>query len=228
MPVRKVPSVHGLKHEAAIAAADAALLIERARVESRKAGAPAHAPLVGLSGIDGSGKSTFAAAVVAALARRGLRIAALALDLWHRPRAERMGGTDPAQRFYDRAYRFDELFTHVLEPLRRTRSVRAEADALDVASDGLVRRTWEFKDIDLILLEGIFLFRRDLAARFDRRWWIDCSPRVATTRALARNQEGLDGEALRLEYETVYEPAQRLHFKLDYPVAHADLVFENG
>jgi uridine kinase len=48
-----------------------------------------------------------------------------------------------------------------------------------------------FDNVDLILLEGIFLFKRAHQQRYDFRLWIDCSFKTALERALRRSQEGL-------------------------------------
>ena len=85
---------------------------------------------------------------------------------------------------------------------------------------------FRFDRIDIVVLEGIFLFRRDLVARYDLRVWIECSFDVALERALVRNQEGESVEQLGVDYERIYFAAQRLHFALDHPRASADVLVD--
>src|SRR4051794_28669283 len=77
------------------------------------------AMLVAISGIDGSGKTTVATPVVEALQATGLNAALIGLDPWHTPPSDRFDERDPAGNFYRRAYRWDELFGRLVEPLRR-------------------------------------------------------------------------------------------------------------
>jgi uridine kinase len=42
-----------------------------------------------------------------------------------------------------------------------------------------------------------------------------------------RGQEGLDADATRQAYETIYFAAQRVHLRRDQQHAHADLVLPN-
>src|SRR2546427_375553 len=79
------------------------------------------------SGIDASGKGTVAAGIEHALAAAGLRVALIGLDPWHHPRSVRFSDVDPAEHFYANAYRFDDLFSELIDPLRAHRSVRTSA-----------------------------------------------------------------------------------------------------
>ena len=50
---------------------------------------------------------------------------------------------------------------------------------------------------------------------------------IALERALRRGQEGLPPEQVVRAYETIYFPAQRIHFERDEPRSGADLVLGN-
>jgi uridine kinase len=84
--------------------------------------------------------------------------------------------------------------------------------------------TYEFHEVDVILLEGIFLLKRELRPLYDLAFWLDCRFDVALGRTIARNQEGLSQAEIIHDYTTLYFPAQRLHFERDHPRAVADLV----
>ena len=57
--------------------------------------------------------------------------------------------------------------------------------------------------------------------------WLDCTFATALERALRRGQEGLPPDETIRAYETIYFPAQRIHFARDEPRAGADLVVPN-
>lgn len=161
------------------------------------------APVVGVSGVDGAGKSWLCARMSEALLARGLRVVTLGIDDWRTAPEERFRGPDWGRGFYERAYRWDEA--------------RAALDA--------ARRSAQN---DLVLFEGIFALADERRGWFELTIWVECPFEVALGRALERNQEGLEPGALRDEYERVYWPAQRLHMERDRPRERADWVFENG
>jgi len=196
-------------------------------VAARAQCAKKRVPLIAISGIDGSGKSTLAPALAAMLGKRGVHAAVVTLDPWHMPAAIRCTAADPARHFYRFAFRWDELFERLIDPLRCHRSLALTLPLLRLADDAWYEHVYDFRNIDAVILEGIFLLRRSLRPQYDVAVWIDCSFDTALRRALGRNQEGLDEATLRHDYATVYFPAQRLHFRRDQPHAAADVVIDN-
>ena len=183
--------------------------------------------LVAISGIDGAGKGHVAAQVVAALAKRGVRVAALSVDPWLRLPQERFDQADPARHFYENAIRFDEMFESLVLPLRNARSVRLEADAVEETSTAYRRRLWHFEEVDVILLEGIYLLKAPYRPHYDFAAWLDCSFETALSRAVARAQEGHSPDETVRAYRSVYFPAQEIHFARDDPRASADALLSN-
>ena len=78
-----------------------------------------------------------------------------------------------------------------------------------------------------MLVEGIYLLRRDLRAHYDVAAWVECSFATALERALARGQEGLAPEETIRAYRTIYFPAQEIHFARDEPRAAASTILTN-
>jgi uridine kinase len=183
--------------------------------------------LVGISGIDASGKGHVTARLVAALRAQGLHAVGINLDGWLNLPAKRFSRERPAEHFYENALRFEELFEQLILPLRQRRSLRLEAALVEETADDFHRHVYEFEDVDAILLEGIFLFKQAYRPLFDLAVWVDCSFETALERALARGQEGLPAEETVRAYETIYFPAQRLHFRVDSPRGSADHILPN-
>jgi uridine kinase len=183
--------------------------------------------LVAISGIDGAGKGHVTARVAASLGRRGLRVAPLSVDPWLRLPQERFDPADPARHFYEHAIRFEEMFERLVLPLRDRRSVSLEADAVEETATAYHRRRWDFEDVDVVLLEGIYLFRPPHRRHYDLACWLDCSFETALERAIARGQEGLGPDETVRAYRSIYFPAQEIHFDRDDPRATADVVFSN-
>lgn len=199
-----------------------------ARIRESRAAAPANrALLVGISGIDASGKGFVTRQLSARLAQHGLATATINADGWLNLPHRRFDAGRPADNFYDHAIRFDEMFARLLIPLREKRSAFVQAELADETAVQFRPHTYLYRDIDVILAEGIFLFKRELRPFFDLALWVDCSFPTALERALARRQEGLPPAATIRAYDTIYFPAQRIHFDRDDPRHAADLVIAN-
>jgi uridine kinase len=186
------------------------------------------APLVGISGIDSSGKGYVAKRLEEEFVRRGLRVANINVDAWLNPPAIRFSDEAPAETFYRRGLRLDEMFEQLVLPLRRDRSVRITADVIGELDDSFRREEIVWDNVDLILLEGIFLFQPRFVGHFDLRCWVECPFDVALARAIARGQEGLPPQGTIDAFERIYFPAQRLHFERDQPQTAAAVVIANG
>jgi uridine kinase len=183
--------------------------------------------LVAISGIDGSGKSTIARQIVERLKVQGLNAVSIGLDTWHHPPEQRFNKDAPAQHFYHHAFRFDELFNILINPLRHNRSTHITVELTKLPENDLYLHSYDLDEVDVIVLEGIFLFKNELRENYDLEFWVECSFETALRRAILRNQEGLSEEEIIRDYHTIYFPAQRIHFTRDDPKSNVSGIVEN-
>ncbi|MGD9628957.1 MAG: uridine kinase [Pyrinomonadaceae bacterium] len=196
-----------------------AILSKRSEVPTERA------MLVGISGIDGSGKGYITAKIAAELT--GPNIAVINVDGWLDLPDVRFDPSNAAENFYANGIRLDEMFRRLVLPLKSDRCVEILMDFAEETANDFRPHTYRYSDIDIILLEGIFLFKEQYADNFDLKIWIECSFETALERAIGRSQEGLSAEETIRAYETIYFPAQRIHFAKDDPRSAADLNFDN-
>lgn len=185
------------------------------------------ARLIAISGIDSSGKGYAAAALAGALRSEGASVALIGIDGWLNLPTVRFSTTQPGQHFDQNAFRFDEMFSKLVDPLVRNGSLDLVANFTEETATQYRAERYCFIGIDTVLLEGIFLLRRDLRPRYDLKVWIECGFDTALKRAVARAQEGLSPERTIAAYRTTYFPAQEIHLRNDDPKDHADILFEN-
>lgn len=190
------------------------------------------AVLVGISGIDASGKSTLARRLEAELTRMRVPCAPLSIDWFHttadvrflpRTRSD-VPSVEHGRHFFDRAFRWDELFSRLVDPLVATGGCDVVVGRYEMIGDTIKPWLARYVGVRVVLLEGVFLFRREYAGRFDLRVWLECPFEVAQARALSRSQEGLSKSAAKTEYARVYFPAQRFHFDRDNPRGSAHVI----
>jgi uridine kinase len=84
--------------------------------------------LVGLSGIDASGKGFLAATLESRLRKVALNVALIGVEGWLNLPHVRFSTVQPGRHFYERGLRRAEMFDRLVLPLRDQRSIRLEMD----------------------------------------------------------------------------------------------------
>ena len=198
------------------------------KILERRANIPdTRSVLVGVSGIDGCGKGYLARQLQAHLALRGVIPTILNADGWLNLPHKRFDQNAPAVNFYENALRLDQFFSQLVLPLRDRRSIHLEADFVEETASDYRKHTYDYMDVSVALVEGIFIFKPQYRKYFDLAIWVDCSFPTALARAIDRAQEGLSAANTIAAYETIYFPAQRIHLAYDNPRENADLILEN-
>ena len=182
--------------------------------------------LVGISGIDASGKGFITEKIAKRLRESGWRVATINADDWLNLPEVCLSRRTPGEHFYEHAIRFDKMFDQLIVPLKENRAVGFVADCAD-AKGNRRKHSYEFRKIDIVLLEGIFLFKPAYRPHFDLTAWVDCSFATALKRAIGRCQEGLPPAETIRAFTTIYFPAQRIHFARDNPQGAAEFIIQN-
>jgi len=183
--------------------------------------------LAGISGIDASGKGHITGRL-AELLMPTLNVAVISVDGWLNLPHIRFSENDPGRHFYHHALRLGEMFDRLVLPLKRDRRIDLTYDHTDETADASRPELIVLNDIDIILLEGIFLFQPHYLSYFDVTVWIECSFETALERAISRSQERLSPEETIKAYETIYFPAQRVHIETDRPQTNAEITLSNN
>ena len=124
-------------------------------------------------------------------------------------------------------HRSEEMFAQTILPLRDHRSLSVVINYADETATEYQQRIFEFEDVDVIALEGIYLLKRAFQAHYDRSIWIECSFETALERAVSRAQEGLPSRETIRDYRTIYIPAQEIHSQRDNPKGVVTLIVNN-
>ena len=140
--------------------------------------------LVAVDGVDGAGKSTFADELAGALSGDGRSIIRSTIDWFHRPRADRRcrGDRSPIG-FYEDSHDLATLRARLLDPLLAGVGHRYQVAAFDEPADRtLDPEPIEIAGDEILLFDGIFLLRPELAAAWDVTIFLDGKARVQLER----------------------------------------------
>jgi len=182
---------------------------------------------VAISGIDASGKGFVSNLLQRELESHNLKVANINIDPWQNPLPVRLQKENPAENFYQNVFRWDDFFAQLIMPLKTSGSIYLETMLIQTDADKYYRHTYEMSAIDVLLIEGIFLFKEALLNYYDLKIWIDCSFETGLRRAIARNIENLSEAQLVNDYNTYYYPSQRHHIQYDEPWKFCDITYCN-
>jgi uridine kinase len=178
--------------------------------------------IVGISGIDCAGKSTLARALEEDLRAAGEDAVLIGGDDFNRPRSDR--SIYPADE-PDYGFDYSELIRYVLEPARAGERVEERLRVKDWERDAWDERDFVVEPGAMLLLEGVFLFTRELVPLLDLKVWLEIDFDAALERALVRDADAMGGpDGVRDRYTARYFPGQRRHLERDRPREAADLV----
>ena len=192
---------------------------------------PAEPTRVAIDGRTASGKTTLADELAAALGRSGREIIRTSIDGFHRPKAERyVRGRYSAEGYYWDVRDLPAVAKLLLDPLGPGGDRRYSTASFDLENDRPIDPELHQGSRNLILLvDGTFLQRPELADGWDLTIFVDTSEDIATKRGITRDMAKLGGldEARRL-YELRYRPAFNLYERLCSPASIADVVIDNS
>lgn len=142
--------------------------------------------LVGVDGLDGAGKTTFARDLAAAVRAAGTDAATVSMDDFQSERAVR-GDPPTARSWYEHG--FDHLLLRrlVIEPFRSGGAVRLVGRG--IGADALVEDGPTFTPgaRAVLVVEGIFLHRPELRGLWHTGVWLGVPRQVAFDRCVARD-----------------------------------------
>ena len=187
--------------------------------------------LVGVDGVDGSGKTMFGQALVERLLAAGRWATSVSLDGFHRPRAERyaQGAGSPAG-FFEDSYDLEGFLDAVVRPVRGGGDVRGGRRVRTAIFDHRGDRAVDGALVDVpaggvLVVDGIFLHRDELADAWDVSVFLDVPFDVTFARMAVRDGCPADPSA---PANRRYVEGQRLYLGRCRPAARADVVVENS
>lgn len=190
---------------------------------------------VGIDGIDGAGKTTFADELAGVLTDRSIHVVRSTIDSFHAPRAVRWArGRCSPEGFYRDSHDLSSLHACLLDPLIDDPPGPFRTAAFDEPSDSAVDAPVQDAVPGMVLLfDGIFLHRPELRARWDLSIYLDGGDRVARGRSDRASRNVPPGPAGLIHlvrwwcFLDRYIEGQRLYLDECQPTARADVVVLN-
>lgn len=182
---------------------------------------------VGVDGVDGAGKSFFAAELGRRLEHAGLVAINVSVDGFHHPAQIRYRrGRRSPEGFYTDSYDYDEFIRLVLQPFGAGGDGRFVRAIHDSDTDSVVQAPVEQAPPGAILVvDGIFLHRDELVAYWDYSIFLDVGFSVSIPRMAYRDGTSPDPGS---EYNFRYVAGQEIYIEQCRPAQRASVVIDNS
>ncbi len=196
-----------------------------------------HPLRLAIDGTDAAGKSTLADELSSALRELGRPVIQSTIDGFHNPRSirYRRGPNSPEGYFHD-SFNYLAITSCLLFPLGSNGDRRYRTAVFDYRSDQVVEvPVLTAPDNAVLLFDGIFLQRPELARYWDLSLYVEVDIDTALERAESRYiaSNGQDDQSagvhdLRQRYMIRYNPAQREYLQSCRPDEIADILIDNN
>jgi phosphoglycolate phosphatase len=181
--------------------------------------------VIGINGVDTSGKTTLASELVTYLTHRGIHTIFISADDFHNTRAVRSADSSP-EAYIKYAFNTSKMFT-VIRDLKQNPQ-KMTVDLLDLDTDAYTnQKVFDVTDDTVIIVEGVMLFRSPLNELFDYRIFLDITFDEVLNRARERDVPKY-GDAFLQRYIDRYIPAQKLYLNEYNPKENSQLVIDNN
>lgn len=185
---------------------------------------------VAVDGRTASGKTTFADELAALIKRTECSVIRAGIDGFHRPKAERYRrGRMSAEGYYRDARDIDAVVSLLLAPLGPDgdRMIRTESFDLDT-DQPISAEPWRANDDAVLIVDGTYLQRPELAAYWDVAIYVHASSEVCLQRGIDRDSARLGGPGqTERMYAERYQPAYEMYLQEASPEASANVILDN-
>jgi uridine kinase len=183
--------------------------------------------VIGVTGIDTSGKTQFTEALCQFITSKGYEVQLIRLDDFHNPRKIRCAESNQAKNYYRRSFDIATIVQKLLLPVHMKEEFSVKLALLDLFSDKYeIEKEYSFTKGTIVVFEGVFLFRKELSPYLDYKIFLEIDFDESKRRAKARDVP-LYGQEILERYDLKYLPAQRKFLEEYPPLQTADMIINN-
>jgi uridine kinase len=186
-----------------------------------------HVVRVGIDGVDASGKTRLADALIPLIQSRGRPVIRASIDGFHQPRKVRYrNGRFSAEGYFNDSFDFAAVHRQLLQPLGPGGTQVYQRAVFDYRTDASLTLSPETAvSKSILLFDGVFLHRPELRSLWEFTIYLDVSFQVSVTRMVERDSLVPDSDQLLINR---YVGGQKQYIKTCRPRELADIVIDNN
>ncbi|MBD7984305.1 uridine kinase [Sporosarcina sp. Sa2YVA2] len=179
--------------------------------------------IVGVDGLGGAGKTTFSKKVARALIEADYNVTIFHLDDHIVEMSKRyQTGHEEWYEYYYLQWDIKRIITNLLEPLHNCHQTLLPF--YDKSTDSISTKRIDILANSIVIIEGIFLQRKEWKSFFDFIVFVDCPFEVRRQRVLYRDSYIGDIQVRLKKYTERYWVGERHYIRTVKPATIADLV----
>lgn len=181
--------------------------------------------VVGIDGLGGAGKSTVSNSLKLKLQDKGYESTVMHIDDFiHTKNIRYNMFKEEWFCYYNIQWRYDYLIEEILLPIRNGSQIDKQIELYDKENDNYVLKPVAILQDHILLLEGIFLQRKELRKYLDFIIYIDAPKELRLKRVLERDSYIGEIEDIKDKYKRRYFPAEEIYISEYSPIENANLV----
>lgn len=189
-----------------------------------------HQTCIAVDGFDASGKTHFAQKIQTALERQHIYSFVVAIDDFHQPKAVRYNkGKQSAEGFFTDSYAYNNFLNETLKPFKNGEKY-IKTKHFDLETDQNDFKFTAMSHVDVLLVEGIFLNRKELYSYWDFSIFLDISLEESLSRNVSRTLRlgsELPKNTLSVQYKSRYVEGQKIYLARENPKDKANIIVDN-
>jgi phosphoglycolate phosphatase len=183
--------------------------------------------IVGINGVDTSGKTTFTKELKKYLEIEGHHVESLSIDDFHNESKIRYRNSDPVEGYINDAFDLVNL-EHFLDEIKNKKIENKRVKHLDLETDKFSKtKDYFFRNDTIVLLEGVLLYRPPIEKYVDLKIFLDISFEEVLKRAKKRDIPKYGIEFLE-KYKKKYIPIQKKYLKENNVKEKCDIIIDNN
>lgn len=180
---------------------------------------------IGIDGLGGAGKTTIVNSLKLQLQNKNYNAVILHIDDFIYPKNIRYNKSkEEWDCYYNIQWRYDYLINEILMPIKEEIEIDKEIEIYDKDNDIYTLEQIKIPQGSILLLEGIFLQRKEIRGCFDYVIYLDVPREARLNRVINRDKYMGSSEDIKLKYERRYFPAEDKYIEEYWPIQNADYV----
>ena len=183
--------------------------------------------IIGVNGVDTSGKTTFTKNLKKHLENRGYHVESVSIDDFHNESKIRYQNSDPVEGYINDAFDLASL-EQFLDEIKNKKIENKRFKHLDLDTNKFSKtKDYFFRDDTIVLLEGVLLYRPPIEKYIDLKIFLDISFEEVLKRAEKRDVPKYGIEFLE-KYKKKYIPIQKKYLKENNVKEKCDIIIDNN
>lgn len=184
--------------------------------------------VIGINGVDTSGKTKFAAGLNSYLIDRGYKTALIHMDDFHNQLSVRSKGSNEIDSYINNAFNLGLIEKELLNQIKNGLLIDKELLLLDLDSDKFTnKKHYKIDNDTVVILEGVLLYREPIERYIDYKVFLDISFEEVLKRAKLRDVPRYGVEFLE-RYKNKYIPIQQKYIDTYMPKQKSNIIIDNS